>query len=113
MQRTAHRFTVLLAVDDKEFHDPARQEMRRELAERIIAVEKPAHTVFELRFYWGMFRIGEVRLGDDTVLDRGSRNPMLMSPLILGRGFTLDNTLSAAHPDTVEDRFISNRDSLQ
>jgi hypothetical protein len=112
MRRTAHRFTVLLPVDDDETNDPARQEARRELAERVIAVEKPAHTIFEVRFYWAAFRIGEVRLGDDTALDRGSRNPLLMPPLTLGRGFTLENTLSASHPGTVTNRFVSDRDIL-
>ncbi len=82
------------------------------MAEGVLNIEKPAHTIFDIRFYWAMFRIGEVRLGDGIPLGRGSRIPSLMAPLVLGRGFILDNTLDAAYPANLRNRFITNRDSL-
>ena len=44
---------------------------------------KPAHTVFDIRFYWALNRIGEARLGLDTVLDVGSRAPQLLPDAVL------------------------------
>ena len=82
------------------------------MAEEALNIEKPAHTIFDIRFYWAMFRIGEVRLGDEIPLDRGSRVPSLMAPFVLGRGFILDNTLDAAYPTDLQNRFITDRDSL-
>ena len=60
MDRAAHRFTVLVPVglDD----GPDQQLARRSLAGRITEIEKPAHTVFDVKLYWGLFRVGEARL---------------------------------------------------
>jgi phage tail-like protein len=85
MRRRAHAFTVLLPVragTDLPDVDPF--ELRRR-AERIVQLQKPAHTVFEVRFFWAAFRIGEARLGADTLIDLGSRAPELLEPLVLGR----------------------------
>jgi phage tail-like protein len=85
MRRRAHRFTVLLpapvAADSPDV-DPF--ELRRR-AQRIVELQKPAHTVFDVRFFWAAFRLGEARLGEDTLLDVGSRAPELLGPLVLGR----------------------------
>ena len=61
----AHRFTVMLPTTIDE---PTRRRV-----ERMIELEKPAHTSFVIKQYWAMFRVGEVRLGLDTVLGQGSR----------------------------------------
>ncbi|MFN6339798.1 MAG: phage tail protein [Cyanobacteriota bacterium] len=82
----AHRFTVLLPrvrVD----HDPAADAEDLALATRIIALEKPAHTVFDLRFYWAMNRVGEARLGRDSQLGASGRAPELIPPVLLGRAW--------------------------
>jgi phage tail-like protein len=84
MRGRAHRFTVLLPVPpggNGPEADPA--ELRRR-AERIVEIQKPAHTTFEVRFFWSAFRIGEARLGTDTLVDLGSRAPDLLSRLVLG-----------------------------
>jgi phage tail-like protein len=85
MRRRAHRFTVLLPVPaggNAPDSDPV--ELRRR-AERIVELQKPAHTVFEVRFFWAAFRVGEARLGEDTLIELGSRAPELLGPLVLGR----------------------------
>lgn len=61
----AHRFTVMVPTDI----DP----QTLGLVERIVELEKPAHTAFSLKQYWRFFRVGEVRLGIDTVLGPGSQ----------------------------------------
>ena len=86
MHRTAHRFSVLLPVADVTA-DPAELIRRLELARRIVDLEKPGHTVFDVRFYWAFFRIAEARLGIDTQIGAGSRAPELIPPAVLGRAY--------------------------
>jgi phage tail-like protein len=112
MHRTAHRFTVLLPVPRARALQPAISQQQLDLARRIGELEKPAHTVFDLKFYWAMFRIGEVRLGEDTLLDRGSRAPELMPDMILGQGYLAESFLAPGHPQDVADRYILGREPL-
>jgi phage tail-like protein len=92
MRRSAHAFTVLLPVSVGESgafdHDA-----RRALASRVVSIQKPAHTVFDVRFYWSAFRVGEARLERDTVIDLGSRSPALLRPLVLGVEHLGESTL--------------------
>ncbi|WP_028310501.1 phage tail protein [Derxia gummosa] len=90
----AHRFRVVLPLPDAglDLDDLAR---RRDAVLRVIADEKPAHTVAEVRFGFDLFRIGEARLGLDTRLETGlARRPELaalgwgggaVAPAVLGR----------------------------
>jgi phage tail-like protein len=86
IHRTKHRFSVLLPVADVS-SDPADLEARLGLARRIVDLEKPAHTVYDVRFYWALFRVGEARLGLDTLLGQGSRAPELVPAAVLGRTY--------------------------
>jgi hypothetical protein len=86
MYRTAHRFSVLLPIGDVTA-DPFELERRLGLARRIVDLEKPAHTVFDVRYFWAFFRIGEARLGIDTQLGAGSRAPELIPEAVLGRAY--------------------------
>jgi hypothetical protein len=97
---SAHRFVVLLP------HGLAPEQ--QEMARRIIELEKPAHTAFELTRYWDMFRVGEARLGLDTQLGSAS----LIGPLWLGDSALADAYLRAPYPFNVRDRLISDRDRL-
>ena len=58
-----------------------------------MSLQKPAHTVFDVRFFWSAFRVGEARLGRDTVVDLGSRSPALLLPFVLGRGHLGEDVL--------------------
>jgi hypothetical protein len=113
MQRAAHRFTVLLPVPLSLVFNPEEHQRRLELSRRIIELEKPAHTVFDVKFYWAMFRVGEARLALDTVIDQGSRAPQLLPGLVLGQGFVGESYLAAPPPENAVDRMILGRDQLQ
>ncbi|MDQ1613414.1 MAG: hypothetical protein QOG00_3345 [Pyrinomonadaceae bacterium] len=104
MRRAAHRFTVLLPMRQTDTFDAAEHRNLSDLARRVVELEKPAHTTFDVKFYWAMFRLGEVRLGDDTLLDLGSRAPGLMRPMLLGQEHLAESYLAPAHPQNVGGR---------
>jgi hypothetical protein len=112
MQRTAHRFTVLLPAPLDDTADATEHQRRLALAFRLINLEKPAHTIFDAKFYWASFRVGEARLGDDTIVDLGSRAPQFLTPMVLGRGYLAENYLAPGHPYNVTDRQVIGRDRL-
>jgi phage tail-like protein len=112
MWRTAHRFTVLLPVPMLRAFSLEDRRLRLDLARRIIELEKPAHTVFEVKFYWEMFRVGEARLQLDTLIDQGSRAPQLSPNLILGQGFVGESYLAPPVSEAANDRYILGRDLL-
>jgi hypothetical protein len=88
MRRRAHRFTVLLPARRHALDATDRvidRDELRELARRVVDSQKPAQTRFEVRFFWAALRIGEARLGYDTIVESGSRAPELLPGSILGR----------------------------
>ena len=68
----------------------------RELASRVVELQKPAHTIFAIKFFWAAFRIGDARIGDDTLLASGSRVPELVSEAVLGREYLGETWLAGA-----------------
>lgn len=113
MRRGAHQFTVLLPVTSTEDANSPEQQQRRDLAQRIIDLEKPAHTTYQVKFFWAFFRIGEARLGSDTLIGRGSRAPELFPPMVLGQDHLGESFLAAGHPYNVQDRFVLGRDRIE
>jgi phage tail-like protein len=101
MGRKAHRFSVLLPwplyVLDSAGHGLDHVQLKK-LASRVVDLQKPAHTVFDVKFFWAAFRIGEARLGDDTLLASGSRVPELIEPAVLGRDYVGSATLAGPLP---------------
>lgn len=85
MAQAAHRFSVLVPSSGP-LAEAAALERHMEWARRVVRLEKPAHTVFDVRSYWAMFRAGQARLGLDTVLGEGSRAPSLAPQLVADRG---------------------------
>jgi phage tail-like protein len=100
IQASAHRFSVLvpmgLSVEEET------------MVERIVELEKPAHTAFTVRRYWDYFRVGEVRVGLDTVLGEAGQ----FIPMILGRDDLAEGYLYPAYPMNVSERWILDRDAL-
>lgn len=105
MHRSAHRFSVLLPVADVTTA-PHALEDRLGLARRIVELEKPAHTVFDVRFYWAFFRVGEARLGTDTLLGAGSRAPELVPAAVLGRAYIGASFVGGTEPPRDGDRLL-------
>lgn len=97
----AHRFSVLAP----QGMSPEEEAM----VGRIIDLEKPAHTQFELRRFWDAFRIGEIRLGLDTVVGPESR----FAPIIVGQHYLADGYLVPYHPMDTAERYVSDRDPLR
>ena len=83
-RESAHRFVVFLPQGALGVRD---RERRLDLARRVVALEKPAHTTFDVEFYWAFFRVGDARLGSDTFVDRGSRSEELLAPFVLDRNY--------------------------
>lgn len=104
IRRRAHSFIVLVSTDPEG--DLSDQADRLALAERIVEVEKPAHTSFVVRPFWSMFQVGVARVGFDTYVDRGSR----YFALVLGRDQLGYGFLASAYPFSITDRFIVGRD---
>lgn len=100
IQASAHRFSVLIPV--------GLSAEEKAMVERVVDLEKPAHTAFDVRRYWDYFRVGEVRLGLDTVLGEAGR----FIPMILGRDYLAEGYLYPAYPMDVPERWVSDRDAL-
>lgn len=92
----AHQFTVLLPLLPADAQNTTVQRAKLELVQRVIDLEKPAHTSYDIKFYWAFFRLGDGRLGLDSVLDSGSRAPQLMLPALLGDTY-LGSTYLSRH----------------
>ncbi|HEY6000581.1 MAG TPA: phage tail protein [bacterium] len=108
---TAHRFSVLLPMPTDSDSSPAEPGRRLELARRIVGLEKPAHTVFDVRFYWAMFLVGQARLGRDTQVELGIRERLLHA-LVLDHGYVGEGYLSPAASESRSERQILGRNRL-
>ena len=94
----AHQFIVFLPLAPADAQSTTAQRSKMSLAQRVIELEKPAHTAYEIKFYWAFFRVGDARLGEDTVLDYGSRAPQLLLPAVLGDTYTGSTYLTCELP---------------
>lgn len=100
----AHSFSVLLPIsgptDDLESIN-----RQVDLAHRVVNLEKPAHTRFDVRPYWTLFRLGQVRLGLDTLLGEGSREAGLAAAMVLGQGH-IGASRTASRREVPPDRIL-------
>jgi phage tail-like protein len=110
----AHRFTVLLPVTAVTAASDASRLRELALASRIVELEKPAHTAFDVKFFWANFRVGEARLGSDTVLGLGGRDPALLSrPTVLGESYLSESLITSGPPPSLPGRIVMGRDRLK
>lgn len=115
IRQAAHRFTVLIPTPQIGLEDQSQLEAEQQrvlgLARRVIELEKPAHTVFGVKFFWAAFRLGEVRLGSDTLIGAGSRSAFLAAPLALGKAYLGAGYLAPGHPQDIGegDRLVLGR----
>ena len=96
----AHRFSVLIPE--------GLSSQEEKMVNRIVNLEKPAHTAFTIRRYWDGFRVGMARLGIDTTLADSSRYQRFM----VGRDYLAEGYLPAGYPMNVDNRMVSDRDRL-
>jgi hypothetical protein len=76
-------------------------------------LEKPAHTIFDVKFFWAYFRVGEARLGADTVLGLGGRDPALMpQAAVIGESY-LSQSLVTVGPPSLPGRILLGRDRVK
>jgi|GEM_PF-431876 len=113
----AHRFTVLVPVfGEASSCSPCSGTGRErravgpdpEVVRRVVELEKPAHTLFEIKPYWALFRVGEARLGIDTHPGRSSR----LAAAIVGQGALGEQYLAYGHPWSVRERTVVGRDRI-
>jgi len=97
---TAHRFAVL--VPETLSADVTT------MVSRIVDLEKPAHTDYEVRRYWDYFRVGEARLGIDTILGEDAR----FLPITLGQNALSQGYLAYPPPASAADRLVLDRDRI-
>ncbi len=102
----AHRFSVLIPFQFEA--ETAVTEDAMKMVERIVELEKPAHTWFDIREYWNMFRVGEARLGLDTQIGYST----YFIPLVLGDAILPHATLGCPYPFDVADRFVMGRNKV-
>jgi phage tail-like protein len=103
-RRRAHQFTIVLPVALGSKAEERR--LRIDKARRLVELEKPAHTHFEIRLYWVAFRVGEARTGLDTVVGLGARSPELMRPMVIGDGHLAESYLAHGPPQGAADRGV-------
>lgn len=104
MQSRAHSFSVLLPISGPG-SDIATLQRDMDLVRRVVSLEKPAHTRFDIQPYWTLFRLGQVRLGLDTLLGDGSRDPQLAPAMVLGQGH-IGASRTASRRDVPPDRIL-------
>jgi phage tail-like protein len=113
VRAAAHRFTVLLpAPVAADLTQVEAEQQTRLRVEQVVSLEKPAHTAFDVAFYRAAWRVGGVRLGSETVVGPGSRDPAFDQDALMGDAFLGESYLRARSPGDATDRLILGRDSL-
>jgi len=105
-EASAHRFTLLIPVGSDVA--PIDRQQLLDRAHAVVDREKPAHTAFDVRLYWALFRAGSARVGFDTLLGEGSR----LTAIVLGAGALGQGLVGEGHPWNLADRLVSGRDTV-
>ncbi|MBN1611440.1 MAG: hypothetical protein JW940_32705 [Polyangiaceae bacterium] len=105
-RRCAYRFSVLVPVGLNTPHSA--QATKRRRAQQVAELVKPAHTSFDVKLYWAMFRVGEARLGLESELGDGSQS----ENTVLGDTYVGEGHLAITPPWDASERFIIGREAL-
>jgi phage tail-like protein len=105
--RGAHRFYVLVPATPAESGE--QREARAARVRTLVEREKPAHTDFEVKLFWALFRVGAARLGIDSVLGEGGR----FVAMVLDAGYLGEGYLAEGHPWSASGRRVVGRDRIQ
>ena len=106
IKRKAHRFIVLVPTEPGESHES--RSLRLGKVKTIVDHEKPAHTDYDLKFYWALFQVGSARVGLDSILGEGNR----YVAMVLGKNYLGQSYLEYSHPWSLKDRNVVGRDRL-
>jgi hypothetical protein len=106
IRRNAHRFTVLVPALPQEL--PETRALRAAQVDAVVRRERPAHTDYEVKLFWALFRVGLARLGVDSILGDSGR----FVAMVLDAGFLGEGWVAEGHPWTSA-RPVVGRDRLQ
>jgi len=76
---------------------------------RVVEVERPAHTVVDVQPFWAALRVGEARVGLETIVGEGSR----YADLVLGRSRLAQALLPGTETWRLDDRVVVGRDRIK
>jgi phage tail-like protein len=107
MARAAHRAIVLVPVQFDDSDEERAQRLGR--VRRVVEVERPAHTLVDVQPYWAAFRVGEARVGMETIVGEGSR----YVDLVLGAGRLAHVAIPGGTTWRLEDQLVVGRDRVR
>jgi hypothetical protein len=106
LERSAHRFSVLVPVRPEDTESDRARRIGK--VRNVVQVERPAHTAFTVQTYWAAMRVGDTRVGLDTIVGEGSR----FVALTLDRDRLAQAFVSGAAPWSERDRILVGRDRV-
>lgn len=103
----AHRATVLVPIRLEDSDEERLQRLGR--VQRVVEVERPAHTLVDVRPYWAALRVGEARVGFETIVGEGGR----YVDLVLGSGRLAHAATPGGRTWRLDDRVVVGRDRIE
>ncbi|MGY1776791.1 phage tail protein [Geodermatophilus sp. SYSU D00804] len=71
IRRAAHRCSVLVPVGLADTDEQRARRLGR--VQRVVDVDRPAHTLVDVKPYWAALRVGEARVGLESIVGEGGR----------------------------------------
>jgi phage tail-like protein len=106
-RRSAHRATVLVPIRLEDSDEERARRLGR--VRRVVEVERPAHTMVDVQPFWAALRVGEARVGLETIVGEGGR----YVDLVLGRGRLAQALLPGTETWRLGDRVVVGRDRIK
>lgn len=98
IRRSAHRFSVLVPIRPEDTDEQRQRKIGR--VTQVVAADRPGHTEFSVKPYWALFRVGEARVGYETIVGERSRyyeivlgERRLAEGFLTGRAWTVDRPM--------------------